>query len=176
MNSISFTEGHLTDLYAVRGAPDDPNEDPLPRGVWPVLCSAYLPARPAPALPPMPLPKLLAHSSHENQQWRAFAANRAKCSHRHVLMSIFADDAETAPPACRPSTCYRASSPDGPPIRRAGLPCSPSTALTQVDGTVLVLSRFSSGLFRAICGTKADSVDHIIAHKGDMILFWDKTN
>jgi hypothetical protein len=85
---------HLIDLYAVRGAPDDPNEDPLPRGVWPVLCPAYLPARPAPALPPMPLPKLLAHSPHENQQWRAFAADRAKYSHRHMLMSICADDAE----------------------------------------------------------------------------------
>jgi len=94
---------HLTDLYAVRGAPDDPNEDPLPRGVWPVLCPAYLPARTAPTLPPMPLPKLLAQSRQENQQWRAFAADRAKYSHRHLLMSICADDAEARhlPPDAR---------------------------------------------------------------------------
>ncbi|AGI68230.1 hypothetical protein OAN307_c26410 [Octadecabacter antarcticus 307] len=85
---------HLIDLYAVRGIPDDPNEDPLPRGIWPVLCSAYLPARPASALPPMPLPTVLAHSAHEIPQRRAFAAERAKCSHRRVLMSICADDAE----------------------------------------------------------------------------------
>ena len=27
-----------------------------------------------------------------------------------------------------------------------------------------------------MCGTKANTVDHIIAHKGNMILFWDKAN
>ena len=27
-----------------------------------------------------------------------------------------------------------------------------------------------------MCGTKADTVDHITSHKGDMKLFWDKTN
>ncbi|WP_417807105.1 hypothetical protein [Thioclava sp.] len=85
---------NLIDLYAARGAPDAPNEDPLPRGAWPVLCPAYLPAIPLAALSPMPLSKLLAQSPQENQHWRAFTADRAKCSYRHLLMSICADDVE----------------------------------------------------------------------------------
>lgn|GEM_PF-5279721 len=85
---------HLIDIYAVRGAPDDVSDDPLPRGVWPVLCPAYLPARPAPALITMPLPTALPHSSHEIPLWRTFTAERAKCGYRRVLMSICADDAE----------------------------------------------------------------------------------
>lgn len=89
---------HMIDLYAVRGAPDDPSDDPLLRGVWPVLCPAYLPAMCSPARSPT----ALAHSPHEPER-RAFASERATCNQREVLMSICADDAEAShlPPDVR---------------------------------------------------------------------------
>lgn len=96
-------ESQMIDLHAVRGAPDDPGRDPLPRGMWPVLCPAYLPDRSAPASHQMPLDRLPVHSPHQSRQWRALTTDRTHCSNRRVLMSICADDAEASylPPDVR---------------------------------------------------------------------------
>lgn len=94
---------HLTDLYSVRGAPDNPDADPLPRGVWPVLCPVFLPARPAPMLTSLHLPPVLSQKSDEDPQWQAFFRERVPCNHQRVLMSICAEDAQASylPPDVR---------------------------------------------------------------------------
>lgn len=85
---------HLVDLYAVRSTPRHPEDDPLPRGVWPVLCHAYLPAEHAQGLTRIPLREQLARCSPEGQECWPSAAENTKSTQRHVLASIAADDAE----------------------------------------------------------------------------------
>lgn len=93
-------EPHLINLYAVRGVPDQPGEDPLPRGIWPVLCPAYLPR--TPSLPPLtltpPTPGDLRWAS--SLRW---LAGGEVCVRRQLLASICGDDAEAAylPPDAR---------------------------------------------------------------------------
>lgn len=94
---------HLVDLYAVRGTPEGPNADPLPRGIWPVLCPAYLPTWLATALTPMPLPTELTYNPDNSSRLAGFAVEPVACSQRDVLVSICADDAEASylPPDVR---------------------------------------------------------------------------
>lgn len=87
---------HLVDLYAVRGAPDDPDADPLPRGVWPVLCPAYAPAGSAPTRTSMSLPTARAHGRADTLQVAPSARDPDAYGQRDVLASICADDAEAS--------------------------------------------------------------------------------
>lgn len=87
---------HLIDLYAVRGSPDDPNNDPLARDVWPVLCPTYLPARPTVERLPTPLRAALAHTRSKTSHLMGSAIKPVACGQRDVLMSICTDDAEAS--------------------------------------------------------------------------------
>ncbi|MEX1663532.1 hypothetical protein AB4874_18235 [Thioclava sp. 15-R06ZXC-3] len=91
---------HIVELYAVRGAPGQSDDDPLRMGIWPILCPAYLPkslSTPPPTVRPFTPTDLRSASS---ARW---ATGRATCNQRQLLASICGDDAESTflPPDAR---------------------------------------------------------------------------
>ncbi len=87
---------YLVDLYAVRGAPDDPNADPLLSGVWPVLCPTYLPTGPVPTRTQALLPAARTQGRADALQAPPRAGGPDMRSQRDVLASICVDDAEAS--------------------------------------------------------------------------------